>query len=290
MLDIIKKLLKKSFSSVLSVYGTVELIVDDNFLITNINLLITYLIDDSSELSLSSSVFSLSKIIFLFFLFLARFIYLKRKLIEKNSVKFSINGFPVTIENYDIFNCYNCKRVIAFDECYTSTVGENPEDIKISSICGQYLSQNPNLDMRKLIEQNNIHPETSLSLYQQKIKFKSGTIVPYGDDFLLAFTPLDKLGRSCITRDEYIQSLFVLWEQINIYDSDMDLCLPLLGAGVTCFDGCDGRKLSPTELLENILLTYKLTTKKLNRNNTLRIVIKDKEIYNQLIEEIVNYI
>ena len=62
----------------------------------------------------------------------------------------------------------NCKRVINFDECFTTHVGDKTADINPTSICGQYLSEHPGLDVKKLIDAANITPARAKSRYQQK--------------------------------------------------------------------------------------------------------------------------
>ena len=86
-------------------------------------------------------------ILVLFFSLLIKFIYL---LIRK-SVIIKGKNYIVEVEYGDILKEKNCKRVINFDECFTTTVGDAPSEIKPSSICGQYLAENPNINIQSLI-------------------------------------------------------------------------------------------------------------------------------------------
>ena len=80
-------------------------------------------------------------------------------------------------------------------KCFSTKVGDAPADIKPTSICGQYLKSNPNLNIQSLISGSQLNPiRGSRSKYQNKERYESGRIVPNGDDLLLAFAKLDKTG------------------------------------------------------------------------------------------------
>ena len=100
-------------------------------------------------------------------------------------------NYSIRVEYGNILKKRNCKRVINFDECFTTHVGDKTADINPTSICGQYLTTHQGLDMQKLIDAANITPARAKSQYQQKTKYDSGTIVPNGDDLLMAFAKLD---------------------------------------------------------------------------------------------------
>lgn len=65
---------------------------------------------------------------------------------------------------------HDCRKVIPFDECFTTSVGNLPSDIKPTSICGQYLEKNPQIDMQSLIDSAQLKPSKSRSKYQNKKK------------------------------------------------------------------------------------------------------------------------
>ena len=60
-------------------------------------------------------------------------------------------GYIIQVEYGNIFEYKNYQRVISFDECFTTKIGSAPHEVKATSICGQYLSKHPNLDVQKLI-------------------------------------------------------------------------------------------------------------------------------------------
>ncbi len=184
-------------------------------------------------------------------------------------------NYSIRVEYGNILKKRNCKRVINFDECFTTHVGDKTADINPTSICGQYLTTHPGLDMQKLIDAANITPARAKSQYQQKTKYDSGTIVPNGDDLLMAFAKLDDKGKGrFFTRDEYLQCLDLLWRELENHYSEKDVCVPILGAGTTSFDGGSGASISQQDLLDMMICSYKLSSHKIKAPHKLRIICK----------------
>ena len=184
-------------------------------------------------------------------------------------------NYSIRVEYGNILKKRKCKRVINFDECFTTHVGDKTADINPASICGQYLSAHPGLDMQKLIDEANIAPARAKSRCQQKTKYDSGTIVPNGDDLLMAFAKLDEKGKGrFFTRDEYLQCLDLLWRELENHYSEKDVCVPILGAGTTSFDGGSGASISQQDLLNMMIWSYKLSSHKIKAPHKLRIVCK----------------
>jgi hypothetical protein len=115
----------------------------------------------------------------------------------RRSICIKGHGYSIRIEYGDILKKDSCKRIINFDECFTTSVGDAPSDVKRSSICGQYLVANPIHNMQALIEKAQLKPAKGKSRYQSKERYESGRLVPNGDDLLMAFAKLDKDGRGC---------------------------------------------------------------------------------------------
>lgn len=185
------------------------------------------------------------------------------------------NNYSIRVEYGNILEKRNCKRIINFDECFSTQVGDKTADINPDSICGQYLSAHPDLDVQKLIDNANIKPSQSKSKYQQRMRYASGTIVPNGDDLLMAFAKLDEKGKGrFFSRDEYIACLDLLWKELEDYYSEKDVCVPILGAGTTSFDGGSGASISQQDLLDMMIWSYKLSSHKIKAPHKLRIVCK----------------
>lgn len=196
---------------------------------------------------------------------------LDRSVINPNQIEAVLKSYM----DGNILKKRNCKRVINFDECFTTHVGEKTADINPTSICGQYLSEHPGLDVQKLIDAASITPARAKSRYQQKTRYDSGTIVPNGDDLLMAFAKLDDKGKGrFFTRDEYLRCLDLLWRGLENHYSEKDVCVPILGAGTTSFDGGSGASISQQDLLNMMTWSYKLSSHKIKAPHRLRIVCK----------------
>lgn len=180
-------------------------------------------------------------------------------------------NYSIKISYGDIFKQKNCKIVIPFDECFTTAVGVAPAEIKPSSICGQYLLKHPIDDMAPLLENARLKPLNSKSQYNDQDRYESGRLVPRGDFLLMSFAKLDKDGLGRITRDEYLKCLSVLWEEIDKYYSQSDVCISVLGSGITRLDDTS---LSQQELLDMIIRSYQLSTHKIKKPAQLHIVCR----------------
>ena len=184
-------------------------------------------------------------------------------------------NYIIRVEYGNILKKKHCKRIINFDECFTTQMGSAPADINPTSICGQYLTLHPELDIQKLINDANIAPARSKSKYQHKTRYASGTIVPNGDDLLMAFARLDENGKGrFFSRDEYLVCLEQLWKELENYYSEKDVCIPILGAGTTSFDGGVGASISQQDLLDMMIWSYRLSSHKIKAPHKLRIICK----------------
>ena len=182
------------------------------------------------------------------------------------------HNYIIQIEYGDIIEVKNCKKVINFDECFTLTVGDSPGDIKPGSICGQYLLKNPDIDIDRLIANANLKPVRTNSKFQNKIRYESGRLVLNGDDLLMAFAKLDENGLGYFpTYREFLKSLSILWEEIDKYYAQKDVCIPILGAGLTRIGE---KSFTQQELLDIIIMSYKLNEHKIKKPYKLRIICK----------------
>lgn len=187
-------------------------------------------------------------------------------------------NYSIRVEYGDIQKKTKYKRVINFDECFTTEVGNAVADINPESVCGQYLLSHSDIDIQKLIADAQITPARGKSKYQYKIRYDSGTIVPNGDDLLMAFAKLDKKGKGrFFSRDEYLKCLDLLWRELENYYCEKDVCIPILGAGITAFDGGSGASISQQELLDMMIWSYKLSSHKIKAPHKLCIVCRKNE-------------
>lgn len=70
---------------------------------------------------------------------------------HRKSVVITDQTCNIEVKYGDLFDEKNGKKVINFDECFSINVGNNPEDIKPDSVCGQYLAKYPIDNIQKLI-------------------------------------------------------------------------------------------------------------------------------------------
>lgn len=207
-------------------------------------------------------------------LFFANIVYRCLRKCSKH-VTLSDKSYIITIEYGDLLKIRGGKKVINFDECFSTAVGDRPEDINASSVCGQYLIKYPIEDIQQLINTSGVKP-SGKSSYNHKDSFKLGTIIPRGDYLLMAFAKLDKDGLGKMTYNQYLDCLDMLWSQIDCYYGGNDVYLPVLGSHITRFD----REFTQQELLDIMISSYRLSTKKLKLPNKLHIVCKKREGFN----------
>lgn len=184
------------------------------------------------------------------------------------------DSYSIRIEYGNLFEISDCKKVIAFDECFTTRVGDNPSDVNSDSVCGQFLQRHPIENIQSLIDNINLKPAKGKSKFQGKTKYESGRLVPFEDYLLLSFAKLNSNGSGELTRDEFLECLSTLWREIEMYYGQKDVALPILGSGVTRM-GDDS--LTQQKLLDIIIASYKLSSHKIKKPYQLRIVCKKSD-------------
>lgn len=191
---------------------------------------------------------------------------------KRKSVSIASRTYEIVVQYGDITDIKTGKKIIHFDECFTTTVGERPEDIKADSVCGQYLTKHRNDNIPLLIEKVSKTP-SGKSKFKDTPCFASGTIIPNGEFLLMAFAKLDEKGLGHLTYNEFLDCLDVLWEQIDEYRGTDDIYVPILGSRITRFD----RELTQQDLLNIMIASYRLHPKKIKLPNKLHIVCQERE-------------
>lgn len=199
--------------------------------------------------------------------------------VKRKSIKIKGANYTIQIKYGNLLKEKKCKKVINFDECFTTHIGTNPCDVKKTSICGQYLSQDgKNLNIQQLLSNVQIKPEERISRYDGKTSYKPGSIIAIGDYLLLAFATLDENGRArFFSLDEFVECLLTMWKQIEVNCTQQDVCIPILGSGLTNFEGGNGASLSQQELLNLIVWSYKLSPHKIKAPYKLRIICQKRD-------------
>ena len=194
------------------------------------------------------------------------------------SVSLSKSGYSIRVEYGDLLkqNSWKkrkCLKVISFDECFTTTVGFAPGDIKPDSVCGQYLKEHPIENMQELIDAAGLTPCDEPSKYRNRPRYESGSLILRDDFLLMAFARLDDSGRGMFeSREEYLSSLSKLWDELDKCYGQCHVCIPVLGSGLTRIGD-----VNPTqqELTDLIIYSYKLSSHKIK--TCLRIICRKRE-------------
>lgn len=204
---------------------------------------------------------------------LATFVYWLYMLINRKNV-IKGDNYEIVIRYGNLLKMKRCKKVINFDECFTTKIGILPEEIKETSICGQYLMSNQGIDIDSLIKAAGVSPMESTSKFKGALRYESGILVPNGEYLLMPFAKLNENGKGEMHRSEYLDCLNRLWQQINLHYGQKNVCIPILGAGLTNMDGASGASISQQELLNMIVWSYRLSSHKIKLPNKLIIVCK----------------
>ncbi|MDD6696246.1 MAG: DUF6430 domain-containing protein [Firmicutes bacterium] len=215
----------------------------------------------------------LNRLIFCAVVFAACGIGCKIYYSKRKSVMVEGANFQIKIEYGDLLSISDGKKVINFDECFSTDVGEEPYEIKPNSICGQYIKTYGRPDIGCLIKKYGLKSERDASEYQGKVRYESGRILPKDDFLLMAFAKLDKDGLGHLTYDEYLKCLDILWDEIDKYHGNSnDVYIPVLGSNITRFD----KELTQQQLLDIMIASYRLSPKKLRSPCTLHIVCRPR--------------
>ncbi|MBR0411700.1 MAG: hypothetical protein IJI25_12010 [Eubacterium sp.] len=192
----------------------------------------------------------------------------------RTSVSIKGKTYTMRIEYGDLFSIPKGKVVINFDECFTTTIGNAPYEIRPDSVCGQYLKKYPIDNMQALIDDAGLKPLKTKSKFNRQVCYKPGVVIQRDKFLLMAFTKLDENGRGSMTYEEYLDCLNTLWKQIHIYHGTYDVYLPILGSGIVHFVDKD-----PTqqELLDIMIDSYRLSPWKLKESYKLHIVCVRKD-------------
>ncbi|WMI82111.1 macro domain-containing protein [Anaerotignum sp. MB30-C6] len=181
----------------------------------------------------------------------------------RDSISLKIRGIKVIVRQGDIFKEKGWK-VIGVDDTF-STSG-NDMIISHSSLHGKLIKQ--------LKENGKIGEfEVAISMDNNNHSVSLGCVKTYNDYILLAWTHLNSDNEAHIDNDNYEGILRKMWREIGRVYSGKPICLPILGDGITRFDGVS-EKPSPFELLKCMLCTLK--TSNIQLKAPITIVVYDR--------------
>jgi len=190
----------------------------------------------------------------------------------KKGISLKIRGIQVNIQQGDIFNAKGWK-VIAFNEYFDTTV----DDIVIAhnTLNGIFIDNYvDNLDnLRQAISNTPDNPKLKRYTRNDRHVYPLGRIITYKDFMLLAFTHFEN-NEARLTQKDYEDCLRVMWTEICRTYANKPVFIPLLGSGITRFDGTPHK--SNFDLLRCMLCT--LRTSGANINQPITILLTKKTI------------
>ena len=145
MIDLLKKSVACAFAIISAVFTFVPETIFGKVMLISQDVLKQFTLEDYI---LEINIIVNRVLTFIIVWLIAVFGY-KAYLLLRNKVSIKGNNYKITVEYGDLLKTKKCKRVINFDECFSTHVGDAPADIKPTSICGQYLTANPDCAPRQ---------------------------------------------------------------------------------------------------------------------------------------------
>jgi len=229
------------------------------------------------------ALIALSIIIFL--TFIINFLILK----NRNSVSIKINQTNIIIKYASIFDNTKFKentyRVIGVNDYFDTHLGDGIIDE--NTLHGKYLKRYnescKDLDNRILADKRLLSEIACTSpnrVYNKTNKYELGSIfLDRKTNFILvALSHFDENNNAKLTTKELVTCYLKMWTEISIIKESHSVALPLLGSSSNIQMDTP---LSLQEILETLLITFKLSNVQINLPSTLTIVL-NKEIKNEL--------
>lgn len=152
----------------------------------------------------------------------------------------------------DIFTCDGV-RVIPFDEYYDIQVDDKV--ISRNSLNGIFIERYADWEtLQQTIAEVQPSFAGAPEAVDGRIRYPLGTVKAYDDYALLAFTHMDEAYCARLGRGQYENCLRNMWADLNRIYAGRRVVLPLLGSGITRFEG--GRP-SEDDLLRCMLCTLR---------------------------------
>lgn len=178
----------------------------------------------------------------------------------RKSITLKIRRINVTIRQGDLFK-ENGWKVIGVDDTFSTS--EDDSIISHSSLHGKLIKQ--------LKENGEIEAFRTATSTNSVVPL--GSVKTYKDFILLSWAHLNKDNEAHIDNANYERILRKMWQEIGRVYAGKPIYLPILGDGITRFNGVS-EKPSPSELLKCMLCTLKTSTVQLKAPVT--IVIYDR--------------
>lgn len=183
----------------------------------------------------------------------------------RKRVTLKIRGIKVTVRQGDLFDEDGWKVICVDDTISTS------EDNHIIS----HLSLHGKL-IKNLKEAGEIEA-FSAAVGANTSRLTLGRVKTYKDYILLSWTHLNKDNEAHINSSSYENILRKMWQEIGRVYAGKPINLPILGDGITRFDGMS-QKPGPMELLRCMICTLKMSDVQLKAPVTIVVYDRINEI------------
>lgn len=194
-------------------------------------------------------------------------VFLFKYSLSKRGVSLTIRGMTIHIKHGDIFKQSEWK-VIAFNEFFDTTV----DDIIIAhnTLNGAFIDHHVEDldDLRSCIQNAPEHSILRGRKKNDKMVYPLGRIIVYKNYMLLAFTHFIN-NEARLTQKDYEDCLRIMWTEISRTYANRPIFIPLLGSGITRFDGTPHK--SKADLLKCMICT--LRTSGININQPVTILL-----------------
>lgn len=183
----------------------------------------------------------------------------------RDSVTLKIRGIKVTVRQGDIFKEKGWK-VIGVNDTFSTS--EDDAIISHSSLHGKLI---------KCLKENGEIEAFETAIAKDKRKVSLGCVKTYNDYILLAWTKLNSESEAHTDNSKYESILRKMWQELGRIYSGKPIYLPILGDGITRFDGVS-EKPSPFDLIKCMLCTLKTSNIQLKAPVTIVIYDRMNEI------------
>lgn len=202
---------------------------------------------------------------------------------SRSGVHLAINGMDIDIVVGDLFATDGVK-VIPFDEYFDIQVDDKV--ISRNSLNGIFIKRYADWNtLKRTVEKLGPSLLEPCKAGDGRIRYPLGTIKDYNEYALLAFMHMDKLNRARLRRGEYEECLLNMWDELDRMYAGRPVVLPLLGSGITRFDG---GKPSEDDLLRCMLCT--LRASKRHFKEGVVVVLTEKTAARMRLYEVNGYI
>ena len=206
------------------------------------------------------------------FLLIVVAIFIVKYYRTNKGITLKIRGIKVIIRQGNIFNADGWK-IIPFNEFFDTTVDD--KIIAHNTLNGVFIDNYvENLDdLKSTIENETDNPKLKRNTQGGRFVYPLGRIITYKDFMLLAFTHFVN-NEARLTQKDYEDCLRVMWTEICRTYANRPIFIPLLGSGITRFDGTPHK--SNFDLLKCMLCT--LRTSGVNINQPITILLTEEAI------------